>query len=104
MRFKITTQNSLPPIKIERERKLAEWKAHCETLESTLGVCSPENSSQYAASLKELDDAQERDYSLFVFRKFPKSKDALKEILNEMGADVIVLEITPEGVIGVVYV
>lgn len=104
MRIKITTQNTLPPVKIERERKLLEWTAFCDSLEGELGKPSQANMQQYAKKLEELDAAQTKDYSTVVYRKWPNNKAQLKELLDEMGADVMAIEITEEGVIGVVYV
>lgn len=104
MKFKVSTQNGLPVIQVERQRKLIEWQNHCNELEATLGKCTPSNAKQYEQALEDYEKTATNSYPSIVTRKWPTSHKALKELLEETGANVLCVEFTDDGLIGVVYV
>jgi hypothetical protein len=104
MRIRITTQNGLPPVKTERDRKLLDWTRQCEELEAELGKPSPDTVQLYAKRLEAAELSSEKDYSTVIYRKWPTSRDALRKLLNELGSDVIAVELADSGLLGVVYV
>jgi len=102
LKITITTQNGTPPIKSDREQRHDLWLAFCNALETELGPCTPTNVHVYQERL-EAYEAQ-INFPLKITRNWPVSKNSFKNLTQELGSDVLAIELTPAGLIGVVYV
>lgn len=99
----ITTQNGTPPSAANRAQRHKLWLDFCNKLEEELGPCTPSNVLAYQVGLEDFD--KQLNLPLTITRRWPTSKAAFKKLTQELGTQVIALELTALGsLIAVAYV